>query len=125
MSNVRYTRDHEYVAVDGDVGVVGVTDYAQKTLGDIVYVELPAVGARLAGGDSAGVVESVKAASDVFAPVSGEVIDVNAALEKQPGDVNAEPLGKGWFYKLRLTEPGELDALMDEAAYAAFVKTLA
>ncbi len=124
MPSVRYTRDHEYVAVDGDMATVGITDYAQKTLGDVVFVELPAVGATFSGGDAAGVVESVKAASDVFAPVSGEVTAVNSALEKRPGDVNEEPLGKGWFYKLRLTNPGELDALMDEAAYEAFVKTL-
>lgn len=124
MTTMRYTKDHEYVAVDGDVGTVGVTDHAQKALGDIVYVELPDIGVHLETGDPSGVVESVKAASDVFAPARGDVIEVNHALEKEPGLVNTDATGKGWFYKVRLTDLSDLDALMDETAYADFLKTL-
>ncbi len=124
MANIRYTRDHEYIAIDGEAGTVGITDHAQKALGDIVYVELPAVGAIVARAEQAAVVESVKAASDVFAPVSGEVIAINSALEKQPGAVNEDPLGNGWFYRLQLSNPSELEGLMDEAAYAAYLETL-
>jgi glycine cleavage system H protein len=124
MSDTRYTRDHEYIRVDGDTGVVGITDHAQHALGDIVYVELPGVGATFKRGDQAAVVESVKAASEVFAPVSGDIVDINAALEKEPGAVNEDPAGRGWFYKLKIADRGELDGLMDEAAYQAFLKTL-
>ncbi len=125
MSDTRYTQDHEYIRLEGDIAVVGITDHAQQALGDIVFVELPAIGATFKRGDQAAVVESVKAASDIFAPVSGEVVGVNAALEKQPGEVNEDPAGKGWFYKARMTDRTELDTLMDEAAYQAFLKTLA
>ena len=124
MSTTRYTREHEYIRVDGDSGTVGITDYAQKTLGDVVFVELPEVGKTFGKGKEAAVVESVKAASEVYAPVSGEIIAVNGALEKAPGDVNEEPAGKGWFFKIRIADPGKLDALMDEAAYAEYLKTL-
>ena len=119
-----FTRDHEWVRVDGDAAYVGITDYAQSQLGDVVYVELPEVGKTFAKGDDAAVVESVKAASDVYAPVSGLVIAVNGALEKAPGMINEASETDGWFLKLTLTEPGELDDLMDEAAYRAFVETL-
>ncbi len=124
MSQTFYTKDHEYIRVDGDVGVVGVSDYAQKTLGDVVFVELPAVGAAFARADQAAVVESVKAASEVFAPVSGEVEAVNHALESAPGLVNEEPEGKGWFFSIRIADADELSALMDDAAYQAYIQTL-
>jgi glycine cleavage system H protein len=120
----RYAKSHEYVHVEGDVGTVGITDYAQKELGDVVFVELPQAGRKVAKGEACAVVESVKAASDIYAPVSGEVTEANTALTDVPGDINAEPMGKGWFFKLRLTGKGELDGLMDEAAYGAFVKSL-
>ena len=119
---IKYTKDHEWVRVEGDVGTVGVSDHAQHQLGDVVFVELPDVGRQLAQGKEAAVVESVKAASDVFAPVSGEVIEVNVDLENDPSLVNAGAETTGWFFKLRLTNPAELDGLMDEAAYKAFVE---
>jgi glycine cleavage system H protein len=121
---LRYTKDHEYIRVDGDAGVVGITDYAQSQLGDVVFVELPLIGKSLQQGAEAAVVESVKAASGVNAPVSGEVIDVNRALEETPAIVNEDPAGKGWFVKLKLVNAAELDALMDEPAYQAFVASL-
>ncbi len=124
MSAVKYTRDHEWIRVEGDVAVIGITDYAQTQLGDVVYVELPELGRRVAQGKEAAVVESVKAASEVYAPISGEVIAVNDALSGEPGKVNADPMGEGWFLKLRIADPKELDALMDEKAYAAFVEGL-
>lgn len=119
-----YTEDHEWVDVDGDVGTVGISDYAQSQLGDIVFVEVPEQGKTLDKGDEAAVVESVKAASDVYSPVSGTVIEGNAALADTPQLVNEDPEGEGWFYKLTLTDPGELDGLMDEAKYQAFVSRL-
>ena len=122
MSDLRYTKEHEWVRVEGDVAVVGISDYAQKQLGDVVYVELPEVGRVFDQFAEAAVVESVKAASEVYAPVSGEVIEVNPALADEPATVNAEPTGAGWFLKLRVTDPSELDGLMDEAAYAAYVE---
>ncbi|PNG25907.1 glycine cleavage system protein GcvH [Methylocella silvestris] len=125
MSNLRYTKDHEYIRLEPDGAVVGITDFAQSQLGDVVFVELPVVGAVLAEGAEAAVVESVKAASGVNAPASGEVIGVNSALEEKPALVNEEPNGSGWFFKLKLSDPSELDALMDEEAYEAFVKTIA
>ncbi|GGH12087.1 glycine cleavage system H protein [Alsobacter metallidurans] len=121
---IKFTKDHEYIRVEGDIGTVGISDYAQQQLGDVVFVELPAVGKSLAKGAEAAVVESVKAASEVYAPVAGEVVEVNAELEGTPATVNDDPLGKGWFVKLRLAAPAELDALMDEAAYKAFVASL-
>ena len=120
----RYTKDHEYIRIDGDTGIVGITDYAQAQLGDVVFVELPAPGKSVAKGDEAAVVESVKAASEVFAPVSGEVVEVNADLEGAPATVNEDPSGRGWFLKLRLTDPSELDALMSEADYKAYLATI-
>ena len=121
MSTLRYTRDHEWVRVDGDLAVVGITDYAQSQLGDVVYVELPEIGQRVEQGKQAAVVESVKAASEVYSPVSGEVVAVNDGLAADPATVNADPTGEGWFLKLRLDDPKELDALMDEEAYRRFV----
>ncbi|KRI00354.1 glycine cleavage system protein GcvH [Curvibacter sp. PAE-UM] len=117
---IRFSDEHVWVRVEGDTGVVGITVHAQDTLGDIVFVELPAVGKTLAAKDVAGVVESVKAAADVYAPVSGTVTEVNEALRADPALANSEPLGAGWFYKLKLSQPAELDALMDETAYAKF-----
>jgi glycine cleavage system H protein len=121
---VKYTNEHEWIRVEGDVGTIGITQYAQEQLGDVVFVEVPEVGRKVTKGDSIAVVESVKAASDIFAPVSGEVVEANAALADTPGDVNTEPMGKGWFFRIRLADKGELDSLMDEKAYDAFVKSL-
>jgi glycine cleavage system H protein len=122
MSALRYTRDHEWVRIDGDLAVVGITDYAQSQLGDVVYVELPELGRRVEQGKEAAVVESVKAASEVYAPVSGEVVEVNEALAADPARVNADPIGEGWFIKLRVDDPKQLDTLMDEEAYKRFVE---
>ena len=124
MSDVRFTKDHEFIRVVGEIGAVGITDYAQKQLGDVVFVELPEPGLSLAKGAQAAVVESVKAASEIFAPVSGVVVDVNRELEKTPAHVNQEPLGAGWFFKMRVANPNEFAELMDEAAYQAFLATL-
>ena len=121
---VRYTKDHEYIRVEGDTGIVGITDYAQGQLGDVVYVELPAVGKAVAKGAEAAVVESVKAASEVYAPVSVEVVEVNSALEGAPGTVNEDPAGGGWFLKIRIQDPSELDALMGEDEYQAYLKSI-
>ena len=120
----RYTKDHEYIRVEGDAGIVGISDYAQGQLGDVVFVELPSVGKTLAKGDEAAVVESVKAASEVYAPVSGEVIEVNSELEASPGTVNEDAAGRGWFMKIRLTDPNELDGLLTEEQYQEFVKSI-
>ena len=120
MSTFRFTRDHEWVRLDGDLAIVGITDYAQSQLGDVVYVELPEIGRRVEKGKEAAVVESVKAASEVYAPVSGEVAEVNEALTADPAKVNADAMGEGWFFKLRRVDPEELDDLMDEAEYARF-----
>jgi len=118
------TEDHEWITVNGGTATVGITDYAQAQLGDIVFVELPAAGANVAKGGEAAVVESVKAASDVFAPVTGTVSEVNAALEEDPALVNSAPEGDGWFFKLALADPAELEGLMDAAAYKAFCEGL-
>jgi glycine cleavage system H protein len=120
----RYTKDHEYIRIEGDAGIVGISDYAQGQLGDVVFVELPSVGKTLSKGDEAAVVESVKAASEVYAPVSGEVVEVNSDLEASPGTVNEDPAGRGWFMKIRLTNQSELDALMTEEQYQEFVKSI-
>ncbi len=125
MSEIRFTDQHEWVRVDGDVATIGITDYAQEQLGDVVYVELPEVGKSVAAGDEAAVVESVKAASEVYAPVSGEVVEVNADLEGAPGGVNEDAMGKGWFVKVKLSDRSELAKLMDEDAYKSFVDGLA
>lgn len=119
-----FTEDHEWIELDGDIGTVGITDYAQGQLGDIVFVDVPEEGKELAKGDEAAVVESVKAASDVYTPVSGTVIEGNAALADTPALVNEDPEGDGWFFKLTLSDTAELDGLMDEAAYEAFVSKL-
>jgi glycine cleavage system H protein len=124
MSKIRYTEEHEWIRIDGDIGTVGITAYAQEQLGDVVFVELPAIGRKVERGKEMAVVESVKAASEVFAPVSGSVVEVNDKLSVEPGTVNADPLGQGWFVKIKLDEPSELDGLMDEAGYDTFVKGL-
>jgi glycine cleavage system H protein len=119
-----FTEDHEWIEVEGQTGTVGISDYAQGQLGDIVFVEAPDSGRSLGKGDEAAVVESVKAASDVYAPVSGTVTEGNPALAEEPSLVNSDPEGEGWFFKLTLSDPSELEALMDETAYAAFVAKL-
>lgn len=124
MADIRYTKEHEWVRVDGDVATCGISDYAQQQLGDVVFVELPAPGRSVAKDEECAVVESVKAASDVYAPISGEVVEVNDALGAEPALVNSEPLGAGWFFKIRLADKSELDGLMDTAAYEAFVGEL-
>ena len=121
---IYFTREHEWVKVDGDTATVGITDHAQEALGDIVFVEVPEGGKSLNKGDDAAVVESVKAASDVYSPVAGEVIEGNPALADDPALVNRDPEGDGWFFKIRLADTSELDGLMDEAAYREWVKTL-
>ncbi|MES3101013.1 glycine cleavage system protein GcvH [Sphingomonas faeni] len=119
-----FTQDHEWVDVDGDVGTVGISEYAQSQLGDVVFIDVPEAGKTLSKGDEAAVVESVKAASDVYSPVSGTVIEGNAALTDDSSLVNSDAEAAGWFFKLTLSDPSELDSLMDEAAYAAFVEGL-
>ncbi|MBW6523029.1 glycine cleavage system protein GcvH [Sphingomonas sp. RHCKR47] len=119
-----FTQDHEWIDVDGETGTVGISDYAQSQLGDIVFVEVPEEGKSLSKGDDAAVVESVKAASDVYAPVSGTVIEGNVALADDSSLVNSDPEGEGWFFKITLADASELDQLMDEQAYAAFVEKL-
>jgi glycine cleavage system H protein len=121
---VYYTKEHEWVRVDGDVATVGITDFAQGQLGDVVFVEVPEAGRQVSRGGEAAVVESVKAASDVYAPVGGEVIEGNQAVADDPALVNRDPEGEGWFFKLRLSDTSELDGLMDEGAYRDWVKTL-
>ncbi|CAK0778976.1 glycine cleavage system H protein [Azospirillaceae bacterium] len=120
MSVIRYTKDHEWIRVEGDVGVVGITDFAQSQLGDIVFIDLPDVGGEVVQGGEVAVVESVKAASEVYSPVSGEVIAVNSAVVEEPGVVNNDPMGQGWFFKIRLENPEEINALMDEDAYQGY-----
>jgi glycine cleavage system H protein len=124
MANVRFTNDHEWVRIEDEIGVVGITDYAQEQLGDIVFIELPEVGARLDKGAEAAVVESVKAASEVYAPVTGEVVAINEDLADEPGKVNADAMGEGWFFKIRFDDPEELEALMKSAAYKELVAGL-
>jgi glycine cleavage system H protein len=124
MSKLYFTEDHEWISVADGVGTVGITDFAQGQLGDIVFVEVPEVGATLDKGGDAAVVESVKAASEVYTPISGEVVEVNAALPDAPGTVNEDPMGEGWFFKVKIANAGELDDLMDQAAYDAFVADL-
>ncbi|MBT6084222.1 MAG: glycine cleavage system protein GcvH [Rhodospirillaceae bacterium] len=120
MMTTKYSEDHEWIIVDGDIGTVGITDHAQSQLGDIVFVELPEVGSAVEAGTDAGVVESVKAASDLMTPVSGEITETNDALEAEPSLANSAPTGDGWFFKVKLSDTSELDGLMDEAAYKAF-----
>ncbi len=120
MSDLKYTGEHEWVMVEGDIATIGISDFAQDQLGDVVFVELPERGSLLAKGKEAAVIESVKAASEVYAPVSGEVVDVNDALGDDPATVNSDPTGGGWFIKIKLSDPSELDGLMDEEAYNKF-----
>jgi len=117
---IKYTEDHEWLKLDADIATVGITVHAQEALGDVVFVELPEVGATFAQKDMAGVVESVKAAADVYMPVSGEVIEVNEALRSDPSLANSDPLGAGWFFKVKLSDASQLDALMDEISYTSF-----
>ena len=119
-----FTKDHEWIRVEGDTATVGITDHAQGQLGDIVFAEAPEAGKTLDKGGEAAVVESVKAASDVYAPASGEVVEANPAIADDPSVINSDPEGEGWFFKLRLSDPGELEALMDEASYRDWVATL-
>jgi glycine cleavage system H protein len=119
-----FTREHEWVRLDGDTATVGITDHAQEALGDIVFTEVPAAGKQLSKGQEAAVVESVKAASDVYSPVSGEVVEGNQAVVDDPALVNSDPEGEGWFFKVKLSDTSELDGLMDEASYREWVKTL-
>ena len=124
MSDIRYTKDHEYIRIEGDTGVVGITSYAQEQLGDVVFVELPSVGKKVDQGAEAAVVESVKAASEIYAPVAGEIVAVNDALESTPGTVNEDPTGAGWFMKIKISDASQLDGLMNEADYKAFLATI-
>ena len=119
-----FTKEHEWIRVDGDVATVGISDHAQEALGDIVFAEVPEAGKSLAKGDDAAVVESVKAASDVYSPVGGQVIEGNSAIADDPALINRDPEGEGWFFKLKLSDASELDGLMDEAAYREWVKSL-
>ncbi|GLV29538.1 glycine cleavage system H protein [Sphingobium sp. TomTYG75] len=119
-----FTDEHEWIDVEGEIATVGITDYAQEQLGDIVFVELPAEGVSFEKGDDAAVVESVKAASDVYAPISGEVVEANGALEEEPALVNSDAEEDGWFFKLRIADASELEGLMNEAAYKKFVASL-
>lgn len=124
MSTLRFSKEHEWIRLDGDIATVGISDYAQKQLGDVVYVELPEIGRHVEQGKEAAVVESVKAASEIYAPASGEVVEVNSSVDADPAKVNADAMGEGWFFKLRLDDPKQLDALLDEAAYETFVEGL-
>ena len=124
MADLRFSKSHEWVRVEGAVATVGITRYAADQLGDVVFVELPQAGKKLAAGGEVAVVESVKAASEIYAPVSGEVTEFNAAIKDDPGSVNADAEGSGWFFKMRISEPGELEALMTKDQYATYVKTL-
>ena len=121
---MRFTKDHEWVALDGDVATIGITAYAAEQLGDVVFVETPGVGKTVKAGDGLAVVESVKAASDVYAPISGQVIEGNAALADAPETVNEQPEGSGWFAKVKISDPAEYEGLMDRSAYDAFLGTL-
>lgn len=124
MTRVLFTEDHEYIRVEGDTGTVGITDFAQKALGDVVYVELPKVGQKLTKGGQAGVVESVKSASEIYAPVSGEVVEINNELSDNSGLVNSDPMGAAWFFKVKLADQGDLEGMKDEAAYTAYTQGL-
>ena len=124
MATIRYTKEHEWLRVDGDVATVGISDHAQEQLGEIVFVDLPDVGKSLTKGEDMAVVESVKAASDVYAPISGEVVEANESLGDQPDQINDSPEDKGWFCKIKASDPSELDDLMDADAYKDFLETL-
>ncbi len=122
MSDLKYTQEHEWIRIDGDVGTVGISSFAQEQLGDVVFVELPEVGKQVSKGDEAAVVESVKAASEIFAPLTGEIVDINGELEGEPSKVNEDAEGSAWFVKIKLADTSELDGLMDADAYKAFVE---
>jgi glycine cleavage system H protein len=124
MATVRFTEEHEWISVEGDIGTVGISNYAQEQLGDVVYVELPDPGQQMNKGNQAAVVESVKAASEVYSPVAGTVTERNDALTDTPNLINEDAMGKGWFFKLKLSSPGDLEGLMDEAGYAGFLEGL-
>jgi len=124
MSDIRYTKDHEYIRIDGDTGAVGISNHAQEQLGEVVFVELPEIGKQVTQGDELAVVESVKAASEVYAPVSGEVTKVNEALPDSPEKVNADPEGEAWFVKLKIADKGELDSLMSAEDYKSYLESL-
>ena len=125
MAELRFTKDHEWVRLDGDIATVGITDHAQTALGDVVFVDLPEAGRDVAAGESVAVVESVKAASDVYAPIAGRIMEANAALAEDPALVNSSPTGNGWFFRVAGVDPAAVAALMDEAAYATFVESAA
>jgi glycine cleavage system H protein len=125
MAETLFTKDHEYIVVDGDIGTVGITDFAQGQLGDVVFVELPEIGVTRGKGEQTAVVESVKAASEVYAPVAGEVVAVNEELAENPALVNGDALGKGWFFKIRIAQASDLAALLDRAGYDALIASLA
>ncbi len=124
MTDIYYTDDHEYVRIDGDIGTVGITDFAQKALGDVVYVELPKLGTNMKKGDGAGVVESVKSASEIYAPISGEIVETNNELSANPALVNEDPAGAAWFFKIRILNADELTGLKDKDAYESYTKGL-
>ena len=124
MKNVYFTKQHEWIRIDGDVGTVGISDYAQDSLGDIVYVELPEIGAAFESGQEVSLVESVKAASEVYAPVSGEIVEVNTALESDPAMVNSAAQDGGWFYKIKLADPSQLEGMMSTDQYNEFLETI-
>ncbi len=124
MPETRFTKDHEWVRLDGDIATIGITPFAAEALGDIVFVEHPEIGRMVTTGEACAVVESVKAASDIYAPVSGTVTEVNNALADEPGTINAEPQGKGWFFKLKISNKDELAQMMDEQAYTSYLATL-
>jgi len=125
MSEIRYTADHEWVSLDGDVATVGITDYAEEQLGDLVYVELPTVGREVTAGDETAVLESVKAAGDVKSPVSGIIVEVNETLSDAPEKVNENPTGDGWFFRVKITDAADLETLMDKAGYDSLITSLA
>jgi glycine cleavage system H protein len=118
---LKFTKDHEWLRIDGDIATVGITEYAQGQLGDLVFIELPAAGRELERGAAAAVVESVKAASDVYSPISGEVTQANESIVQEPGLVNSDPMGKGWFFKIKIAHASEIETLMDEAAYQSLI----
>jgi len=122
MSDQKYTEEHEWVSVEGDVATVGISDFAQEQLGDVVFVELPEVGTEVSAGDQVAVVESVKAASEVYSPLTGEIVEVNETIVDDPAGVNGDAEGEGWFFKIKLSDASELDDMMDAKAYAAFIK---
>ena len=124
MAKILFSEDHEYIRIEGNIGTVGISDYAQKALGDVVDVELPKIGAKVTKGAQAGVVESVKSASELYSPVTGEVVEINNDLAKDPALVNQDPLGKAWFFKVKIANDSELTALKDESSYNAYIKGL-